>query len=123
LRISCLCFLDENLNNPISDQWNFLSQIRWVSLREVRETLDRYLPKIDPSSRKDAFDDISWITDQAILDKTTTDRIDYSLDGSIIEIAFGPMLSVPLTGLSGKVVAKLKKTSSFPNPESSQQGK
>jgi superfamily II DNA or RNA helicase len=86
-------------------------------LREVRETLDRNLPKIDSSTRKEAFDDISWITDQTILDKTTADRIDYSLDGSTIEITFGPMLSVPLAGLPGKVVAKLKKTSSFPNPE------
>lgn len=110
------CFLDENLN-PIRDQWIFLSQVRCVSPREVRETLDRYLPKIDSAARKDAFDDISWITDQTILDKTTAERIEYSLDGSTIEVTFGSMLSIPLASLPGKVVAKLKKTSSFPNPE------
>lgn len=110
------CFLEENFI-PLGDQWNFLSQVRCLSQREVRETLERYLPKIDSTARKDAFDDISWITDQAILDKTTTDRIEYSLDGATVEVTFGPMLSVPLKGLPGKVVAKLKKTSSFPNPE------
>lgn len=110
------CFLDENFI-PFDDQWAFLSQLRCLSPREVREVLDQNLPKIDFSSRKDAFDDISWITDQAILDKTTADRVEYSLEGSTVEITFGAMLSIPLSGLPGKVVAKLKKTSSFPNPE------
>lgn len=68
-------------------------------------------------SRKDGFDDVSWITDQTILDKTISERIEYSLDGKIIEITFGSMLSIPLADLPGKVVAKLKKTASFPNPE------
>ena len=110
------CFLDEKLS-PRQDQWDFLSRLRCLSLREVREVLDRNLPKIDLSSRKDSFDDISWITDQAILEKTTADRVEYTLDGSTIEVTFGSMLSVPLNGLPGKVVSKLKKTSSFPNPE------
>jgi hypothetical protein len=83
----------------------------------VREVLDKYLPKTIPVQRQDAFDDISWITDQAILDKTTSERIEYSLDGVQVEVSFGSMLSIPLAGLPGKVVAKLKKTSSFPNPE------
>jgi superfamily II DNA or RNA helicase len=110
------CFLDDKFQ-PFENQWGFLSHVRCLSLKEVREILDKFIPKINLASRQDSFDDISWITDQAILDKTTSDRIEYSLDGAQVEISFGPMLSIPLAGLPGKVVAKLKKTSSFPNPE------
>jgi superfamily II DNA or RNA helicase len=110
------CFLDSELK-LIGDQWAYLSQVRRISERELREVLNRSLPA-KPSTRqqKDGFDDISWITDQAILDKTTAEKIDYSIDGQKIEINFGAMLSIPLEGLPGKIVAKLKKTASFPNP-------
>lgn len=110
------CFIDENYI-VFGDQWAYLSQIRHISSSEVHQVLDRNLPKIDLTSRKDAFDDIAWVTDQTILERTTTEKIEYSLEGMSIEITFGSMLSIPLDGLPGKVVAKLKKTSSFPNPE------
>ncbi len=110
------CFVDERLS-PFGDQWSFLSQVKRINPLEIRSVLDRHLPKLDFTIRKDAFDDISWITDQAILDKTIADRTDYSLEGETIEVTFGSMLSIPLARLSGKVVSKLKKTSSFPNPE------
>jgi hypothetical protein len=45
------------------------------------------------------LDDISWSTDQAILDKTTMEKIDYYLEGQTIEVSFGPVLSIPLENL------------------------
>ncbi len=111
------CFLDPDLK-PYGDQWVYLSQVRRISERELREVLNRNLPAKSTQPRsKDGFDDISWITDQAILDKTTAEKIDYSLDGKAVEITFGSMLSVPLADLPGKIVAKLKKAASFPNPK------
>jgi len=111
------CFLDSELK-PYGDQWAYLGQVRRISVRELREVLNRNLPaRTGGQQRKDGFDDISWITDQAILDKTMAEKIEYSIDGQNVEVTFGSMLSIPLIGLPGKIVAKLKKTASFPNPK------
>jgi hypothetical protein len=110
------CFLDDDLK-PIEDQWKYLSEIRRISRSELQQLLDANIPKVQIVHSEDAFDDISWSTDQAIIDRTTMDKIDHYLEGRTIEIVLGPMLSIPLEGLPGKVVAKLRKTASFPNPE------
>ena len=102
---------------PYENQWEYLSQVRSISLHEVTGILDQWIPKVTQIKKTDGFDDVSWVTDQAILDKTTADQIDYSLEGKTIEISFGAMIAVPLEFLSGKIVAKLRKTASFPNPE------
>lgn len=91
--------------------------MRRLSRSELQLILDNHLPKIKIVSREDAFEDISWSTDQAILDKTTLEKIDYYLEDKIIEVTFGSQISIPLENLSGRIVAKLRKTASFPNPE------
>jgi len=110
------CFLDENLV-PFENQWEYLAKIKCIKPEEVKNVLDTWVPKVTQTKSRDGFDDISWVTDQSILEKTTSDRIEYSLDGKAIEIVFGAMISIPLEFLSGKIIAKLKKLSSFPNPE------
>jgi superfamily II DNA or RNA helicase len=110
------CFLNEDLT-PIDDQWKFLSEMKVISRSELQELLQLHLPKVKVMQSDEAFDDISWSTDQAILDKTTMEKINYYLEGQTIEVSFGPMLSIPLDGLPGRVLAKLRKTASFPNPE------
>ena len=110
------CFLDEKLI-PFENQWGYLSHVRGVSQHEVKGILESWVPKITQAKNTDGFDDVSWATDQAILNKTTADRIDYSLEGKTIEIIFGAMISIPLEFLAGKIVAKLRKIASFPNPE------
>lgn len=110
------CFLDSDFN-PIQDQWDHLAKARRISRMELQALLDNNLPRVKRVENSDAFDDISWSTDQAILDKTTLEKIDYYLEGKTIEVSFGPMISIPLGDLAGRIVAKLRKTASFPNPE------
>ncbi len=110
------CFLDSDFN-PIQDQWDHLAKARRISRMEIQALLDNNLPRVKRVENTDAFDDISWSTDQAILEKTTLEKIDYYLEGKTIEVSFGPMISIPLGDLAGRIVAKLRKTASFPNPE------
>lgn len=98
------------------DQWQYLNQVRRLSFSEVRQLLVEYLPQRSPS--KDSFEDIAWMTDNSILEKASSlSSAESSLTGETIEIMFGSMLTIPLEKLPSRVVAKLKKTSSFANPE------
>lgn len=110
------CFLNDKLN-PFENQWEYLAQVKCITPQEVKNVLDAWVPKVSQIKSREGFDDISWVTDQSILEKTTADRIDYSLEGKTIEIVFSAMISIPLEFLSGKIVPKLKKLASFPNPE------
>ena len=110
------CFIDKNFN-VIHDQWAYLSQVRRILKYEVDLLLKEFLPK-DNFKRVDAFEDAAWATDNQILEKTTVAlEHDTSLEGKDIEVIFGSMLSIPVEELPTKVVARLKKTSSFANPE------
>jgi superfamily II DNA or RNA helicase len=110
------CFIDESFE-VIADQWAHLSSIRRLCKYEVDLLLKEYLPKSN-FKRPDAFEDVAWLTDNEILDKTSiAQEYDRSLEDKDVEITFGPMLSIPVEGLPTKVVARLKKTSSFANPE------
>ena len=110
------CFINESFE-AIADQWAHLSAVRRLYKYEVDLLLKVYLPK-NNLKRPDAFEDIAWLTDNEILDKTSVaQEYDLSLEDKNIEITFGPMLSIPLEGLPTKVIARLKKTSSFANPE------
>lgn len=110
------CFIDESFE-VMSDQWAYLSLVRRLFKYEVELLLKEYLPKSNVK-RADAFEDAAWLTDNEILDKTSVaQEYDHSLDGKEVEITFGSMLSITLDGLPTKVIARLKKTSSFANPE------
>lgn len=110
------CFVDESFS-VLPDQWAYLASVRRLHKFDVDALLKSYLPKTS-IKRADAFEDVAWITDNEILDKTSLpEDHDLSLDGKVVELTFGPMLSVPLADLPTKVVARLKKTSSFANPE------
>lgn len=110
------CFLDEELN-PHADQWAYLSGVRRLSIDELRDILKQNLPTEDHKCRPEGFADISWVNDKAILEKTISEKIDHLLHGKTVEVTFGSMLSIALEALPGKIVAKLKKIASFPNPE------
>lgn len=108
-------FVDINFE-AFTDQWHFLNQVRRLSYSEIRQLLNEYLPK-SPTS-KDGFEDVAWITDNSILEKTSSQNsLEPKLAGETVEVIFGPMLTVPTEKLPSRVVAKLKKTSSFANPE------
>ena len=108
-------FVDESFI-PHSDQWQVLNHIRRLSASEVRGLLSEYLPK--QPVPVDGFEDAAWFTDNSILEKTSSQNvIEPKLSGETVEIIFGSMLTIPLEKLPSRVVAKLKKTSSFANPE------
>lgn len=110
------CFIDENFN-VISDQWVYLSQVRRMLKYEVDLLLKEFLPK-NNFKRVDAFEDVAWATDNQILEKTSVVlEHDTTLEDKNIEVIFGSMLSIEVEHLPTKVVARLKKTSSFANPE------
>lgn len=110
------CFIDESFE-VIVDQWTHLSSVRRLFKYEVDLLLREYLPK-NNFKRSDAFEDVAWLTDNEILDKTSViQEHDCSLEDKEVEITFGPMLSIPVESLPTKVIARLKKTSSFANPE------
>ncbi len=100
---------------PHENQWEYLNQVRRLSLSEVRNLLREYTPNI---SAQGGFEDVSWRTDNSILEKTSSQNtVDPKISGETIEISLGPMLTIPLEKLPGRVVAKIKKTASFANPE------
>jgi superfamily II DNA or RNA helicase len=110
------CFINESFE-VLPDQWAYLSSVRRLYKYEVDLLLKEYLPKSN-FKRPDAFEDVAWFTDNEILDKTSVaQEYDRSLEDKDVEITFGPMLSVPVEDLPTKVIARLKKTSSFANPE------
>lgn len=109
-------FVDEAFE-VIADQWGYLASVRRLLKYEVELLLKEYLPK-NSIGRHDAFEDVAWITDNEILEKTSSPQEhDRSLEGKNVEVVFGSMLSIPIEGLPTKVIARLKKTSSFANPE------
>ena len=110
------CFINESFE-VIPDQWDHLASIRRLYKYEVDLLLKEYLPK-NNFKRPDGFEDIAWITDNEILEKTSIPQDhDRSLEGKEVGLTFGSMLSVPIEGLPTKLIARLKKTSSFANPE------
>lgn len=113
-------FIDSKFQ-PFENQWEYLSQVKRVSKLEVQGLIDSHLPKVRYEYRDDAFDDafddVSWTLDQSILEKTTIERIENYLEDKNIELVFGPVLTIPLKNLHSRIVAKLRKTASFANPE------
>jgi len=110
------CFVDESFE-VITDQWKYLASVRRLYRFEIDQLLREYLPK-NTFRRPDAFEDIAWLTDNEILDKTSVIQdYDHPLEGKEIEITFSAMLSIPIEGLPTKVMSRLKKTASFANPE------
>lgn len=110
------CFINESFE-VIPDQWDHLASIRRLYKYEVELLLKEYMPK-NNFKRPDGFEDIAWVTDNEILEKTSIPQDhDRSLEGKEVELTFGSMLSVPIEGLQTKLIARLKKTSSFANPE------
>lgn len=112
------CFLDERFS-VIQDQWGYLAQVKRPHYQEVQSLLDRFIPKtLGTTTRNDAFDDVAWATDQSLMDTEIGRREEKepTIRGTV-EITFGSMIHVHLEGLPAKIVGRLKKTASFPNPE------
>jgi hypothetical protein len=112
------CFLDEDLN-VIPDQWGYLAQVKRLSLEEFRSLVSAYLPSRLQNKTEEGFDDISWISDQNVLEVSVNSKNDgiAGLLNGPIELSLDSQLHIPLEGLPGKIVTRIKRTASFANPE------
>ncbi|MBI5048728.1 MAG: DEAD/DEAH box helicase family protein [Deltaproteobacteria bacterium] len=111
-------FLDNDLN-VILDQWGYLSQVRRLLLEELRSLVSAYLPSTLQTKNEDGFDDTSWIADQNVMEASVDlkkDTIAGLLNGQL-EIRLTSQLHIPLEGLPGKIVNRLRRTACFANPE------
>ena len=100
-----------------ANQWEYLTQIRCLSLPELRQVIQDYLPARQQIQSPE--DDASEITDENILSKSA--RVDQippaTLAGKTLELGYGGQIEIPLEGLPSALITKLKRTASFPNPE------
>lgn len=111
-------FVDHDFK-PHDDQWTYLGNVRRLSSSEVRRLLEEYLPG-SKAGYSERFEDVAWLTDNSILSKSATEVgpvKEEPLAGKTVEVEIGPMISLPIVDLPLRVVAKLKKTASFANPE------
>lgn len=112
------CFVDTEFI-PYVDQWTYLSSVRKLSYSEIKRLLDEYLPG-SRSLSAEKFEDVAWLTDNSILSKSALELGSVNEEpmlGKTIEVETGPMLSLAIKEVPLRVVAKLKKTASFANPE------
>lgn len=113
------CFLDERCA-VVHDQWGYLAHVKRPNYQEVQRLLDRFVTHTQGSVARSHgfFDDVAWTTDRALMNT----GIGSGEEGaptiqSTVELTIGSMIHVPLKGLPGKIVGRLRKTASFPNPE------
>lgn len=98
---------------PVPDQWELLAKVHRVSLPEVRRLIDEFLPKRNDKPKPD--EDVSLSRDQSALESGSSVS-DILPSGITITVSRGAQISVPLEGLPSKLVKKLKRCASFPNP-------
>ena len=112
------CFLDEELN-AVPDQWGCLAQARRLSLEGLRSLVSAYLPSKLQTKDDDGFDDVSWIADQHVLEVSVDSKKDTiaGLLNGPFELRLNSQIHIPLEGLPGKIVNRLRRTASFANPE------
>lgn len=112
------CFLDERCS-VIQDQWGYLAHVKRPNYHEVQRLLDRFVSNAQGlAARRHGFDDVAWITDRAILDTGIgSGEAGVPTIQGTVELAIGFRIHIPLKGLPEKIVGRLRKTASFPNPE------
>jgi superfamily II DNA or RNA helicase len=111
------CFLDDR-GSVIQDQWEYLARVKRPNYQEVQRLLDNFVPKHrGPAARTENFDDLAWTTDRTLMNIEIGGGKEcvQTVQGTI-ELTLGSMIHVPLKGLPGQVVGRLRKTASFPNP-------
>lgn len=98
---------------PAADQWELLSKARRLSLPEARRLIDEFLPKRSDKLKPD--EDVSLSRDQSVLESGSS-VTGILPSGTSITVSRGAQISIPLDGLPSKLVKKLKRCASFPNP-------
>ena len=107
-------FVDENFKAYLN-QWEYLAQVRRLSLSEIESIVHQVLPKDDPTPAVDP-EHITMETDERLM-TLAKPKIFKGLFSGNIEIEQGAQLKIKTENLPGALVSALKRTSTFANPK------
>ncbi len=107
-------FLDDNLF-PYENQWEYLSQLRRISEKNVRNILEDFL--LDRDGEELYLSDKYDISEAEREIEPMAGNLDSSCYSGEISIEFGSKLSIDMTSIPAKLVSALKRTATFANPK------
>ena len=107
-------FVDDNFK-PFENQWEYLAQVRRLSLSEVENIIQAVLPKGEPVQATDS-DHITMETDERLM-TLAKPKIFKGLFSGNVEIEQGAQLSIRTEVLPGSLISAFKRTSTFANPK------
>jgi len=110
-------FLTPSLE-PASDQWEYLTHVRRLSLDDVQSILRRIAAPDVVAVRDASGDDGTpdMLTDDRLLTPKDGD-VEPPMGGMPVAIRLGSQLTISLDGLRPRLVGRLKRLAAFPNPE------
>jgi len=104
--------------DPVPDQWEYLAQVRRLSLADVELTIGRFrMPdavQVHDGAREDSISDAR--TEDCLLAPGEGDA-EPRMTGMPVAIRLGSQLTISLDGLPARLVGRLKRLAAFPNPE------
>jgi len=108
-------FVDQNFI-PFKNQWEYLSQVKRLTFVDVNRIIEKHCPKAPPLKNMDDSDDFQLIVDEKITE------VNISKDENIrctndIHITLNSKITISLDGMPSKIIAKIKRMATFPNPE------
>lgn len=107
-------FVDENFE-PYQNQWEYLAQVRRLSLSEVENIVQQALPKGESVQGVDP-EHVSMETDERLM-TLAKPKIFKGLFNGIVEIEQGAQLKIQIEKLPGALVSAFKRTATFANPK------
>jgi len=107
-------FVDDNLV-PHENQWEYLAQVRRLSLSDVDGIVCRVIPKVEQLQGIEP-ELLSLETDERLM-KLSKPKIFKGLYDGTIEIEQGAQLKIKIDKLPGTLVSAFKRTATFANPK------
>lgn len=107
-------FVDENFK-PYSNQWEYLAQVRRLSLSEVENIVQQALLKDAPIQAVDP-EHVTMETDERLM-ALAKPKIFKGLFNGSVEIEQGAQLKIQTANLPGALISAFKRTSTFANPK------
>jgi len=110
-------FLNSQLE-PVIEQWEFLTQVRRLSLSDLNAVLHPTAAQSTTSHSGDATDiqDVLLSTDSRLLVPYAPSPELQRVKGQVT-VRVGSQILIPLDGLFPRLIARLKRLAAFPNPE------
>jgi superfamily II DNA or RNA helicase len=107
-------FLNSQIE-PVPEQWEFLAQVRRLSLSDLNAILQSTATQYSTSDTTD-IQDVLLSTDSSLLVPYASSPELQRVKGAVA-VRVGSQILIPLDGLFPRLVAKLKRLAAFPNPE------